>query len=363
MIPEWINQGIEPVIISYDICGEWDIEAPVYHIPQIAQNRLYRIGFAQKKLRKKYFANIVKQCKDIIEKHEIELVFSFAKPMESNIIGAMLKQQCGIRFVSHFSDPWYDNPYSSYKSKDILKEETFIMQQSDRVIFTNAVQQQLVLKKFNRPDYSEKSFSIPHCFNKTEYPAVKAKSDKFILSHIGAFYEQRNPQLLFECLAEVLKNSQLKAKVQVNLVGAVNEYAGYDHHKIVAMLEKYSLTEVVNIIPSVEFAKSLEYIKNSDCLVAIDANMKDSPFLPSKLVDYAGSENTILAITPAGSPTDTFVRDLGCSSFTYDQGEELINYLRQLFEEMQGERVASQKLYKYSVKHTTETLVDIFKGI
>lgn len=363
MIPEWLRQGVEPVIVSYDICGKWDVDASVYQVPKMASNKLSRIGFINNNLRKKYFSKVVEQCKDIIAKHDIELVFSFAKPMESNVIGAMLKKQCGVKFVSHFSDPWYDNPYSNSKSKAVLKQESFVMQQSDRVIFTNLVQQQLVLEKYNRPDFVEKSFSIPHCFDKTEYPAIKEKNNKFILSHIGAFYEQRNPQMLFECLAEVLKNEKLKARIQVNLVGAVNEYAGYDHHKIVEMLEKYSLSNIVKIIPSVEYAKSLEYMKNSDCLVAIDAKIEGSPFLPSKLADYAGSENAILAITPEGSPTESFVRDLGYYSFTYDQKDALVRHLQQMLEEKQKESGMSENLDKYSVKHTTKTLLDIFNGI
>src|SRR3989344_9046948 len=34
MIPEWINQGIRPVIVTYEKNGDWNIDTPVYKIPQ-----------------------------------------------------------------------------------------------------------------------------------------------------------------------------------------------------------------------------------------------------------------------------------------------------------------------------------------
>ncbi|MBU4375843.1 hypothetical protein KKH38_05055, partial [Patescibacteria group bacterium] len=40
MIPEWIKQGVSPVIITYESGGKWDINAPVYTIPQFNISRL-----------------------------------------------------------------------------------------------------------------------------------------------------------------------------------------------------------------------------------------------------------------------------------------------------------------------------------
>jgi len=37
IIPEWLNQGIKPVVVTYDNGGQWNVEAPVYRISQFGQ--------------------------------------------------------------------------------------------------------------------------------------------------------------------------------------------------------------------------------------------------------------------------------------------------------------------------------------
>ena len=39
MIPEWINQGLKPVVINYDSNGDWDIDLPLYSLAQFRVNR------------------------------------------------------------------------------------------------------------------------------------------------------------------------------------------------------------------------------------------------------------------------------------------------------------------------------------
>lgn len=362
MIPEWLKQGLEPVIVSYQESGQWNIDVPIHQIPQMKKGRLSRIPFIRKTRQKRYYRKIVNICKNIINEHKIDLVFSFAKPMESNTIGALLKQECGVKFVSHFSDPWYDNPYSSEKNDAVLTEESFIMEQSDKVIFTNSVQQDLMLKKYLNKHYENKSHIIPHCFDSSAYPQLKNNNDKFTISYIGAFYQERNPQILFEALSEVLTSDKDKNTVQLELVGAANDYAGYSNEQISEMVQSYGLSSCVNIIPAVPYEESLKYIKDSDCLVAIDANFKDSPFLPSKLADYAGSGNFILSISPTASPTEEFVRNLGCQSFNYQQKGELVEFLQKAIIDGQMPELDANKTIRYSAKSTTQELINIFQN-
>jgi hypothetical protein len=51
-------------------------------------------------------------------------------------------------------------------------------------------------------------------------------------------------------------------------------------------------------------------MQNADLLLLIDAPMEMSPFLPSKLIDYVGSNVPVLAYTPPG-PSADLVKELG----------------------------------------------------
>jgi len=368
MIPEWINQRLKPVVMTYDICGDWQIDVPVYKIPSFKLAALFsRLPLISTINSWCYYRKIVKQAEKIIKKHNINIVFSFSNPQESNIIGAMLKKRKGLKFVSHFSDPWYDNIYKSFSflgTKKVLFQEKFIVKNSDEIIFTTEEARDLVMKKYPKL-WKKKTEVIPHCFDLKDYPEVrKTGQEKFIISYVGAFYKQRNPELLFKALQKITnKQPDLNSKFKIKLIGAANDYAGYSVEGIEKMADLYNLKDNIEIVPPVSYKKSLKYMKLSDCLVVIDADTLNSPFLPSKVVDYAGSGNNILGITPKNSPTAQFIKNLGYESFGYDQIDELAEYLQKLiFNEMKI-KINEGFLEQYDVKNTTAKLIKIFQRV
>lgn len=367
MIPEWIKQGLKPVIITYDVGENWDIDVPIYKIPQYKINKIFsRLLPLRLLMRYWYFRKIYKVAKIVIQEHNCNIVFSFSNPQDSNILGAMLKKRLGIKFISHFSDPWHDNPYKSFTwlgARKVLKQEEFIAKHSNRVIFITEAAKQLVMKKF--PSHKRKARVIPHCYDLRDYSQIeKNPSDKYIVSHIGAFYKQRNPELLFKALhGLVVKNPRLADKFKLQLVGCVNDYAGYNIESINRMIESCELKNNVEILPVVEYRESLILMKKSDCLIVIDADFPNSPFLPSKVIDYAGSGTTIIGITPANSPTAQSLSGLGYQSFNYNQLEELTDYLGKLINKEVKIEVNKDFLQQYDVRATTAKLINIFKEV
>lgn len=363
MIPEWIKQGLKPVVVTYKSEGKWDIDAPVYYLPTCKTNRLYAIlPFLSKFIWQRHYKKTFEAIRKIIERHNCNIVFSFSNPQDSNIVGAMLKEKTGIKFVSHFSDPWYDNFYSEFRDEKILKKEEHIIKNSDRIIFITEETKQLVMKKYPR-EYLGKTEIIPHCYDLKDYPeAQKDSSRGFTISYIGAFYEQRNPELLFKALCK-LKQRRIDLEFKIQLVGCANPYAGYSEEKIINMAEKYDLKNNIKIIPVVAYKESLKLMKESDCLVVIDADAKDSPFLTSKVVDYAGSGTVIIGITPDNSPTAQFLTYLGYKSFNYGQTDELSAYLEKLLSGQTKIMTNTEYLKQYDVSATTAKLIDIFKEI
>ncbi len=365
MIPEWIKQGTTPTIVSYAGDTAWDIAATKYSIDQWKINKyVARLPIVPKILKNKYSERIFRRLCAVVKKEKPDLIFSFANPQDSNIFGARLKKHFGIPFISHFSDPWADNPYSNWsnhKRAEIIKLERFIIEQSDRVVFTNIELRDLVLQKFPA-SWKNKTVVIPHCFDEKEYPARVKNNEPFIFSHIGALYGKRTPEFLFLALQELLKNSpKLRGTFCLKLVGAANSYAGYTEARIKEMAKKYGLADLTSIIPPVSYTESLRYMKQSDCLIVIDADIENSPFLPSKVVDYAGSKTAILGITPSNSPTDTFLKELGQKCFNYKEKNTLITYLRKLIQTKTGPAYNEKFRANYSVEATSAKLLQLFK--
>lgn len=363
MIPEWMRQGVDPVILTYDICGKWDIPLPIFTVPDNkTKNRLMKLPVLRWVDEYFYYRKLFKISKNIIKQYDIQSVFSFSNPQSSNVLGAIIKKKLGIPFIAYFSDPWYDNSYKPLGKISSFKTylmERFVIKWADKIIFTNEAARSLVMKKYPA-SWQEKSTVIPHCFDPNEYAGFSKKTDgKFVISHIGAFYKERNPEPLFKALAEVKKTRpDIFQKIELQLVGAENPYAGYSKETLRSLINGYNLEKSINILPAVEYKKSLEHMVNSDCLIVIDANFKNSPFLPSKLIDYAGSKTQIISITPPESPTEEVVRGLGFESFSYDKIRELTEHIIKIITSPTTSNPNPEYLKQFEVKETTKKLLN-----
>lgn len=369
MIPEWIAQGLRPVIATYEAGGDWGLDTPIYKIPQFEINKyLDRIPPVRGFLRQQYYKRATAMVEEIIKKHNLNLVFSFANPQDSNIIGAMLKERLDIPFVSYFSDPWYDYPHDPplrpWTAKKILKHERFIAKNSDRILFVTEQARKLIMKKFPS-GWLGKSGVIPHCYDLKDYPEARNKNNgKYVFSYIGIFYKDRNPEVFFEAFEKIFKEQpELKKKIEVRIIGMSNNYTGYDIQDVENAVRKFDLKENVKLIPPVSYKESLGYMKESDCLIVLDLNIPKSPFLPSKVVDYAGSGSIILGITPEESPTRDFLDNLGYKVFSYQQVDKLKDYLKDLITGKVDIRVNQEFLRQYDVRETSKKLINIFEEV
>lgn len=516
MIPEWIKQGVNPFIASYEHEKKWNIDLPTHFVNKNEiKGNLIKRNIDQLK----YFNNEAKRLSQFAKENGVEVIFSFANPQESNIIGALASKKSGLPFVSHFSDPYVDNPYSTFKGLNLLKAkflERLVIKQSSRIIFTNQKALDLVMKKYSKKQKG-KALVIPHCFDPADYDRTRIDTDKerihtdnkktkllyedltykirgvvfnvynslgfghkesayqkaleyelekiglniepqktvdllyddkkvgtyrpdlvvnnkiilelkssnslvksdrkqvlqylrgmgyslaliinfgssklqieriintsnypresvssirenpssnqresvFTISYIGAFYKERNPELLLEALNMLIENSpEIKEKFEVVFVGGENSYAGFGKKEIEKLVSKNNLSENVKLIPPVDFKESLALMEKSDCLVAIDADFKDSPFLPSKVIDYAGAKRHIIGITPVGSPTEEVLNNLNFPSFNYDQKKELALYLKLLISGKIPLKIKEFELSQYEVSNTTAKLLETFK--
>jgi hypothetical protein len=68
--------------------------------------------------------------------------------------------------------------------------------------------------------------------------------------------------------------------------------------------------DLIQVVPAVSYIESLREMRDADVLLSIDGTTESNIFLPSKLVDYAGTGNLIWAITRPGAAAD-FVRNIG----------------------------------------------------
>ena len=373
MLPEWERQGISPVLLSIAQKEKWEgVSFPQYYIPAIpglVSRIVGRVPLLREwsdSLYQWYWARVAEK---IIKDEKIDLIFSFANPQESNILGAILHKKLKLPFISHFSDPWYDNHYKDFTPERgalVLKLEKFIMEESDLILFTNQPALEMVMKKYPK-EWIARTAVIPHNYEAIDYPErTKPRPTKppYKISYIGAFYQKRTPEPFFKALAALLKkHPELEDAFTIELIGAANPYAGYSIEQLEQMLSDYGLRERATLTAPITYKESLRAMVESDLLIAIDADIPGSPYLPSKVIDYIGSGTPIVSITPTGSPAGKIVTGSGYWTFSYEETDKLAAFLERWLKGDEHPKRDQKYIDQFTIASTSAMLIAHFNSV
>jgi glycosyltransferase involved in cell wall biosynthesis len=237
-------------------------------------------------------------------------LLTFGEPMSDHLLGLRLKKSLNVPWIAHFSDPWVDNPFRKYfKLAHWVNrwQERRVIKNADHIVFTSTETLDLVMRKY--PDlWKKKAHVVPHGFDPMLYKAVDP-SDRpkgIVIRHLGNFYNSRSPEPLFRALLRIsIESPSALENVRVELIGGMPP----------RMLKTHAFerlpANLVDIVPTVSYSKSLKLMAEADLLLVIDAPTAElSVFLPSKLVDYIGAGVPIFGISPSGTSA-TLINKLG----------------------------------------------------
>ena len=250
------------------------------------------------------------KAKQMIDENKYEVMVTWSQPHSAHLVGLKLKSSLKVspKWIAHFSDPWVSNPYFEIKYwvKWINKKLfTTVVSEADAISVTNSY----ALKAeegFLNAGVLKKVHVVPHSYLSSMYPEkiINSSSGSIIIRYIGSFYGLRRPDPILSVLALLEENEpRIAEKLKVEFIGSKLDESALkeiDDLKLVS----------IDILPSVTFRESLELMQSANLLLLIDAPMEMSPFLPSKLIDYIGSNVPILAFTPPGPSADV-VNELG----------------------------------------------------
>lgn len=250
-----------------------------------------------------------KAYKKIIKKwgtEKFDRIITFSHPLSSNLLGLWLKKFFNIKWIAFFSDPWVDSPYSNYKYfiKNInsnLEKKVFI--NANNFVFPSPEMRDTYVKKY--PFISKIAFYLEHTFDAKLYRELDEKAkDRLVLRHIGNIYGERNPLPILRAIKNLLD------KKNINPENFVFEFVGSLEKKYES-IKKDNFGGAVLFKEPVPYIDSLNLMQETDILVNLDGNIKNSVFLPSKLLDYIGAGKPILGITPKDSASARVINKIG----------------------------------------------------
>ncbi len=243
---------------------------------------------------------------------EFDVIYSRSQPGASHILALRLKRLLNVPWVAQLSDPWASNPYHSshtkFRSRVDAHYEARVVTECDRLIFPTVEIERLYERQYPSIDIRAKSVVLPHHTSTDLYTLQSApisySPNKLNLAYFGDFYGSRSPEPLIRAVNEICdKRPEVADKLLIHFVGNVES-------KFQPLVDS---CRVPIRRGKVGYVESLNAMMNADILLLIDAPNPsgETPFFPSKLIDYLGARRPILGITELSGTAPNILRSYG----------------------------------------------------
>ncbi len=301
----------------------------------------------------------VKFLKAYLKVNPVDVIVSSGPPHSLHLIGLGLKNETGIPWVTDFRDPWTSIGYhkklrlSKRSQKKHKQLESKILTNCDAVIVTSPFTKRQFEKITEAP-----IALITNGFDVEISPSKNLDSD-FTISHIGSLLTERNPEILWKVLSELVQeNEEFNARFKLQLAGVVSE-------DVLLSIKRFGLNDYVQNFGYVSHEKSIALQKNSQVLLLIEIDsIGTRAIIPGKLFEYMASQRPILALGPKESDMAPLIESTKTGSFfDYFQEKEMKKEILNWFESYKNNSLVShsQGVEAYSRKNLTKQLIAILE--
>lgn len=295
-----------------------------------------------------------------IEKNQISTIITTGPPHSLHLIGLKLKDKLSVKWFADFRDPWTSIGYhkqlkltqsSRLKHKELEKQ---VLHKADEIIVTSFKTQEEFQEITKQPiSVITNGYDI-EVFEKEEL------DKQFSIAHIGSLLSERNPEILWQVLSELIKEDTVFAsKFQLTLVGAVSKV-------VINSLKKYDLFYYVNYLGYVSHKEALKYQHKSQLLLMIEIDSEDTKcIIPGKLFEYMVSNRPIIAIGPIDSDVERIIKATNTGKyFNYTEYKALKETIQTHFNAFQNNNLKTHPigLQQYSRRELTKKLSELLNS-
>ncbi len=307
--------------------------------------------------RKNWVKPSVKFLSEYISEQNIKTIITTGPPHSLHLIGLQLKEKFGVKWIADFRDPWTTIGYHkelklTSKSKAKHKElEREVLQKADEIITTSFTTGKVFQNTVNKD-----IITITNGYDNSNIEAIKLDK-KFTISHIGSLLSERNPEVLWKMLKELInENEDFKKTFQLNLIGVVSE-------DVISNINTHQLNDFVNYFGYLPHDEAIEFQKKSQLLLLIEIDSNETKcIIPGKLFEYMIAERPIIALGPEDTDVETIIKQTNTGKyFNYSDHESLKSIILEYFAAYQDGRLKSHPigLQKYHRKQLTKQLSEI----
>jgi Glycosyltransferase Family 4 len=299
----------------------------------------------------------VKYLSKYIQENQIETIITTGPPHSLHLIGLALKKELNVKWIADFRDPWTTIGYHKAlkltisSAKKHKKLESQVMNFADELLVTSPTTKREFEAITTQPIHV-----ITNGYD-VEKVSKQPLDEKFTLAHIGSFLSDRNPQMLWKVLKELIaENDVFASKFQLKLIGATSQ-------EVLNSIAEFDLGYYVNNLGYVSHQEAVKHQRKSQVLLLIEIDSEETKsIIPGKVFEYIVSERPIIAIGPKDSDFAEIITSTNTGSFfMYSDKERLKSTLLSYFELYlkNNLKVNGVGLQHYSRKNLTKQLSDL----
>ncbi|GIL22502.1 MAG: hypothetical protein BroJett042_10150 [Bacteroidota bacterium] len=235
------------------------------------------------------------------------------------------QQLWNVPWVMHLSDPWSDNPFTSFSGAAKIKNNNLELECINAAtIVTLTSEKAIEYYRTKYPECKSKFALLPNVFDEEDLnpiPLNCQQKAKFVFT--GRLYGNRNVLALIHSIEQAAFR-YTKFEDQTDFI-----FAGFFDQVNIDRIVNSKLKNVKYLGPvSADAAMQLQ--RSASVLISIDALSEDKIFelfFPSKLLDYFAARRPILAITGKHSTTHQIVANKFGWCFEEDTLADLPDFL------------------------------------
>ncbi len=266
---------------------------------------------------------------EVLKNQKIDVIMTSSSPFESHLVGLTLKRKTGLPWIASFSDPWPGSlspkPYYT-KGLPLFRNIRMallkkVMSECNIVHMPNCYGIEWTEKISGFP-ITGKAVVIPHIGSSTP---VTDTIPEYVgwLAHVGDLSNERVSRALLDGVQRAYMEipDHFKGLLCVGKVCPIfNE-----------MVHNMGMNGIVKLTGQLSANEAMLISRSVTALLVIEADMKMSPYLPSKFADYALIGKPILSITPSKSSIRDYLNRYGGGIAVGHVANEIFSAILEIF--------------------------------
>jgi len=327
---------------------------------------------------------------ELIRSRGIDAVYVSGKPFSSYFIGERLGRRFGIPWIMDLRDLWTLNrrnrPRSRWRSWAERRLERRFVRSASAVIANTPDNRRDFTAAYPECD-PRKFLAITNGYDRDDFAGLsEEKYEKFTIAYSGRFYfpRQRRPSLyrrllgldrrktqlletyspryVFEALARLFaRRPELKDRIELVM-------SGLGCSKVRGLPEQYALEQNVRLLGWLSYRQAVETVKRSHVsLLVLSRGEESRGWIPSKLFQYLGSGNPLIALVPDGDVRQIIRRTRAGTTLEPDDVPGVEQAILDMYERYQDSADAYRPDWKsieqYEARQLTGQLADCLDGV